>query len=210
LAPCGKPQKSRAEPASKRPLDFPHALCEDALGDSVEGVLMVGRLLAFAGGVAGAIAGSQLPSFTIQYMQNLAGRIDELRPIVEQFDADVGRYGYTRDRAMAECQTAEGLLDALCSGYSTTIQRFEILTAHYEELTAASDYARPIFVLKGAAENQVIRDIAMSVKKEYKPTVPTTLDGAAYAGGGFAVIWGALSFLFGILGALFGGGRRHA
>jgi hypothetical protein len=172
---------------------------------------MVGRFLAFVGGVAGAIAGSQAPGFTLQYVQNLSGRIDELRPIVEQFDADVARYGYTRARAIAECETAEGLLDALCSGYSTTIERYEILTAHYAELMAASEYARPIFVMKGAAENQIVREIALSVKKEYKPAVPATLDGAAYAGGGFAVIWGLLSFLFGILGGVFGGGgRRHA
>lgn len=171
---------------------------------------MVGRFLAFAAGVAGAVAGSQAPGFTLQYMQNLAGRIDELEPIVAQFDADVGRHGYSRSQALAECETAEGLLDALCEGYDTTVRRYELLTAHYAELDAAGDYARPVLLMRSYATNAVVREIAMSVKEEYKPAVPTTLDGAAYAGGGFAVAWGALSFVFGLLGGIFGGGRRHA
>lgn len=171
---------------------------------------MVGRFLAFVGGVAGAVAGSQAPGFTLQYMQNLTGRIDVLKPIVEQFDADVGRHGYTRAQAMAECETAQGLLDALCNGYETTVKQYEILTAHYAELTATSDFVRPIVVIREVAQNQLVRDIAQSTRKEYKPAVPTTLDSAAYAGGGFAVAWGLLSFLFGLLGAIFGGGRRYA
>jgi len=171
---------------------------------------MVGRFLAVMAGIAGLIAGSQAPAFTLQYMQNLTGRIDELKPIVEQFDADVGRYGYTRDAAIAECSTAQGLLEALCNGYATTVRRYELLTSHYAELSAASDYTRPLVLLKGASESDIIREITRSVMKEYKPAIPTTLDGAAYAGGGFAVLWGGLSFIFGLLGTIFGVGRRYA
>ncbi|MEE2690124.1 MAG: DUF2937 family protein [Pseudomonadota bacterium] len=171
---------------------------------------MIGRFLAVVLGLAGAGLGSQAPGFTLQYMQNLAGRVDELKPIVEQFDADVGRYGYTRESALAECASATGLLDALCGGYATTIERYEILLAHLGELKAAGPYVRPLLVARGAADNPVIRDIAESVATEFRPAVPATLDGAAYAGGGFAVIWGALSFVFGLLGAMTGGGRRYA
>jgi hypothetical protein len=171
---------------------------------------MVGRFLAVVGGIVGAIAGSQAPGFTLQYMQNLSGRLDELRPIVEQFDADVARYGYTRDRALAECETSTGLLEALCSGYALTIRRYELLSAHYAELKSAGIYARPALLMRGAANEPVVREIAESVMKEFKPAVPATLDGAAYAGGGFALIWGGLSFIFGLLGAIFGVGRRFA
>jgi hypothetical protein len=170
---------------------------------------MIGRFLAFAAGIGGAVLGSQAPAFTLQYMQNLAGRIDELRPIVEEFDASVGRHGYSRSQAMAQCERSEGLLDALCEGYVMTVRRFEILTAHYEELTATSEFARPIVLIKSLPDD-VVRDIAQSTRDEYAPAVPTTLDGAAYAGAGFAVAWGGLSFVFGLLGGLFGGGRRYA
>ncbi|MEQ1930408.1 MAG: DUF2937 family protein [Parvularculaceae bacterium] len=169
---------------------------------------MVARFLAGVAGIAGAVLGSQAPGFTLQYMQNLTGRVDELRPIVEQFDADVARYGYTREKALGECETSTGLLEALCTGYATTIRRFELLSAHLAELQAAGIYVRPILLIREAAENEVIRDISESVMKEFKPAVPVTLDGAAYAAGGFAVLWGGLSFIFGFLGAIFGGGRR--
>ena len=171
---------------------------------------MVGRFLAVLGGIAGAVAGSQAPGYTLQYMQNLTGRLDELRPIVEQFDADVARYGYTRDAAMAECHTSTGLLEALCTGYSITIHRFEILTEHYEKLKAAGQYVRPLILIRSAAEEPIMREIGRSVMKEYKPAVPVSLDGGAYAAGGFALVWGVLSFVFGILGAIFGVGRRYA
>ena len=170
---------------------------------------MIGRFLAMVLGLAGAGLGSQAPGFTLQYMQNLTGRVDELRPIVEQFDADVGRYGYTREGALIECETATGLLDALCGGYAATIARYEILAAHLAELEAAGPYARPLVVARGAAANALIRDIAESVMTQFKPALPVTPDGAAYAGGGFAAVWGTLSFVFGLFGAMTGR-RRYA
>lgn len=168
---------------------------------------MVGRFIALLMGVAGAGLGSQAPGFALQYMQNLTGRLDELRPIVEQFDADVARYGYTRDAALLECETATGLLEALCTGYATTIRRYEALAAHYAELDAAGPYVRPLLIIRGAATTELSRDIAESVSEEFAPAVPATMDGAAYAGGGFAALWGGLSFIFGMFGAMTGGRR---
>ena len=164
----------------------------------------VGRLLAFLLGIAGAVIGSQGPGFTLQYMQNLQGRLDELRPIVEEFDANITQYGYSRERAMDECQTATGLLDALCTTYVTAVERYELLTAHMAELSATTDMVRPLVLAKTQIE-----DVTLSVYEQYKPAVPTTTDGLIYAGGGFAVLWGLASFLFGLLGAMFGGGRRY-
>lgn len=169
---------------------------------------MVARFIAAVAGIAGAVAGSQAPGYTLQYMQNLNGRVDELRPIVEQFDADVGKYGYSREQALIECETADGLLEALCTGYATTIRRYELLAAHLDRLTAVGPYSRPLVLMREAAENPVIREIGRSVMEEFKPAVPVTLDGAVYAGGGFAALWGGLSFIFGFLGAIFGVGRR--
>jgi hypothetical protein len=165
---------------------------------------MVGRFLAVALGVAGAVAGSQAPGFTLQYMQHLNGRVEALRPIVEQFDADVGRIGYNRANAIAECDEADGLLQALCGGYARTVRDYERYAAHLSLLREAGDYARPLVVAR-----HIDRDVAEGVMAEFKPAIPTTLDGAAYAAGGFAVVWGVLSFLFGFLGALTGG-RRYA
>ncbi len=164
----------------------------------------MGRFLAFLLGIAGALVGSQGPGFTLQYMQNLQGRIDELAPIVQEFDANIAQYGYDRERAIAECQSAEGLLDALCTAYVSAVERYELLTAHMAELEAASELARPLVLAKTQIE-----DITLSVYDQFKPAVPATTDGAVYAGGGFAVLWGGASFLFGLLGGMTGG-RRYA
>ena len=165
----------------------------------------MGRFLAFLLGIAGAVLASQGPGFTLQYMQNLQGRVDELRPIVEEFDANVSGYGYTRETALAECGTATGLLDALCQTYVAAVRRYERLTAHLAELEAASDLARPLILAKTQ-----IRDITESVYEQFEPAIPATAHGAIYAAGGFALLWGGASVIFGLLGAMFGGGRRYA
>ena len=165
----------------------------------------MGRFLAFLLGVAGAVLASQGPGFTLQYMQNLQGRLDELETIVMQRDADVAAYGYTRASAVAECRTATDLLEAMCDGYARDVDRLAYLTSHLAELDAASDYTRPLILARSFDQT-----IAQSVRTQFEPAIPATVHGAVYAAGGFAVLWGGSSFLFGLLGAMFGGGRRYA
>ena len=59
------------------------------------------RLLAFIGGLGGAVSLSQFPEFSQQYLQRLAGAVDELQVIVETFDADAKGANLTRDEALA-------------------------------------------------------------------------------------------------------------
>ena len=165
----------------------------------------MGRFIAFLLGIAGAVLGSQGPGFTLQYMQNLQGRVDELRPIVEQYDANIAASGYTRSEAMRECADATRLLDALCDGYETAFARYERLSGHLEALQSVGEYVRPLIL----ARTQM-PEITQSVYEQFEPAVPATMAGGVYAGGGFAVLWGGASFLFGLIGAMFGGGRRYA
>jgi len=72
-------------------------------------------------------------------------------------------------------------------------------------LEGASDYVRPLILAKTQ-----MRDITESVYEQFEPAVPATVHGLVYAGGGFALVWGLASFLFGMIGAMFGGGRRYA
>jgi Protein of unknown function (DUF2937) len=169
------------------------------------GVGFMGRFLAFLLGIAGALIGAQAPGFTLQYMQSLQGRVDELTTMVAAYDADMAANGYTREAALSECRTSEDLLKAMCGGYDASVERLDALHQHLAMLEAASDYVRPLLVAR-----HLDRTIATSVYKQFEPAVPATVHGAVYAGGGFAVLWGAASFLFGIIGAMFGGGRRYA
>ncbi len=163
----------------------------------------MGRFLAFILGIAGALIASQGPGFTLQYMQNVQGRVDELTTIVEAQEVEIREYGYTRETAMNECRSATDLLDAFCSNYRMAVERLEYLTVHLAELEAATDYVRPLVLARNYD-----RDIAMSVREQFEPAAPTTLHGAVYAGGGFAVAWGLPLVIFSIIGGMFGGGRR--
>lgn len=188
-------------------MDFAAFLGQNPRGESL--VLSgrgraVGRFLAFLLGIAGALIGSQGPGYTLQYMQSLQGRVDELEAIVAQYDANIAAYGYVREEAIAECRTATDLLDALCDGYETAVGRLDALKTHLAELETAGDYVRPLILAR-----TFDRDIAESVRKQFEPAVPTTVHGAVYAAGGFGVLWGLSAFLFGLLGAMFGG-RRYA
>ena len=164
----------------------------------------MGRFLAFILGIAGALLASQGPGFTLQYMQNLQGRVDELTTIVQTHDAEIAKYGYNRDKALSECRQAVDLLEAMCANYRMAVERLDYLTNHLSELTSVSNYMRPLILAK-----TYDRDIAESVKEQFEPAIPATIDGAIYAGGGFAVAWGLPLIVFSILGGMFGGGRQR-
>ena len=166
---------------------------------------MITRLLSLAAGVAAGVGASQAPGFTLQYMQNLDGRVAELRTIVERFDENIARIGYDRTAALDECAEADParLLGVLCDGIVEDIARYEALRAHQAELTAAAGWARPAVLAKS-----VDRDIAASVGDRFEPAVPATATGAAYAGAGFLGGWGFLTVLGGLLMAPFR--RREA
>lgn len=162
------------------------------------GYSIMGKFLALILGIAGGLLGSQAPGFTLQYMQNLAGRVDQLEQIVEEFDAGIARYGFTREDALEECSVAEGLLDALCDGYEVTVREYLELKEHLEKLRAASDFMRPIELAQDYKP-----EIGDSVMEEFKPAVPTTTDGAAYAGGGLVGVWGVFSAIWAAISAPF-------
>src|SRR5918993_2010362 len=60
----------------------------------------IARTMAVAFGLFGGVAASQGPEFAQQYRQRLGGAIDELRRIVERFDADASANGHSRNGAV--------------------------------------------------------------------------------------------------------------
>jgi Protein of unknown function (DUF2937) len=159
--------------------------------------VILDRWLCLLTGVAGAVLASQLPGYTLQYMQNLRGRLDELEPMVREFELDVMQYNYTIDEALLECATASGFLDALCNSFESTVVRYEDLHAHYYMLAATSDYKRP-FALMGSVKE----DIAKSVAMEFEPAIPANDQGFVYALVGFLLLSGVVTVLFNLLRCL--------
>ena len=60
---------------------------------------MIGKVLALAGGVAGAAGLSQYPEFSQQYIQRLAGQVDALTVVVADFDRSALANGLSRAAA---------------------------------------------------------------------------------------------------------------
>ncbi len=82
------------------------------------------------------------------------------------------------------------------------LARYEILSAHQAELTAAPGWARPAVLARSYQQ-----DVAESAWDRFEPAVPTTPAGAGYAAAGFAGLWGVFAMLFGGIGRAF---RRKA
>ena len=61
---------------------------------------MIGRMLTGATVLVAAVTTSQLPEFAQQYRQRLGGAVDELRTIVQRFDADAQAAGMDRTQAL--------------------------------------------------------------------------------------------------------------
>lgn len=167
---------------------------------------MAGQFVARIAGLAALFAGSQAPGFTQAYMQNLSGRVDELGAIVRQYDAiasdlETTREGYVDDLRAAGREST----DKTAGVIETTYDRYTALSAQLEALRATDPMRRPIILARSSD-----REIAASAMEEFRPTVPLTADGFAYALGAGTFVWGALAAIFGIIGGMFGMGRRYA
>lgn len=159
------------------------------------------RSIAMAGGLAGAVALSQFPEFSQQYMQRLSGAVDELAVIVFAVDATAQGAGMTREEALAELSATEfqsGLRDTLAE----RIARYERLSADYEALNGTEPLARLAQLWRFSDPDLLSRTWAA-----YRPAVPVTADGLIAAGIGFGLGWLAVGGLLAGLGRLF---RRRA
>lgn len=158
------------------------------------------RTLALAGGIAGAVALSQFPEFSQQYLQRLSGAVDELRDIVLDFDATAARAGLTREEALADL-SASAFQSELQATLAGRIGRYEALSADYAALRAAEPLERLTQLHRFADP-----DIARRTWEDFRPAVPVTSEGLICAGIGFGAGWLTVSLLLGLLSRV---GRRR-
>lgn len=151
------------------------------------------RIFAMAGGIAGAVALSQFPEFSQQYVQRLSGAVDELRAVTIAFDTTARIAGMSREEAfeaMGEGEFQTRLRDDM----RTRIYRYERLNADYQALAGAAPLER-------LARFYRIRDseLVQRTWDDYKPALPVTTEGLISAGIGFAGGWGLVTLLLGLL-----------
>jgi hypothetical protein len=137
---------------------------------------LVDRVLA----VAGAFLFSQAPEFFQQYLQRLGGHLDEARRILAQFEGTADQAGLTLDRFIAQTSAnADTAVARLAQVMSDALARVQHLEAAYTSLRDASAWTRPFAFLR-----HLDGGIARATWSDYRPALPTTLEGLAYAATG--------------------------
>lgn len=148
------------------------------------------RMMAILGGVSGAVALSQFPEFSQQYLQRLAGKADALAQVTAEFDATAARNGLTRDAALAVLTGSQVALDHQAD-LRVDFARSATMTDNLTTLRAASPLARLTMPQRfGDAET------LQATWADFRPAIPATSDGAVMAGIGYAVGWGGLALIW--------------
>ncbi|NKM55057.1 DUF2937 family protein [Rhizobium anhuiense] len=156
----------------------------------------IARIIAIVAGLAGGTVFSQAPEFAQQYRQRIGGAIDELRVIVEDFNAQAAEHHLDRQQALnAYAQSSDGFLRDRGVSMRSTITRYDTLLSQQLHLGTAAPVAKP-FVLLGNADDVVFAN----TWRDFVPGVPVSFAG---------LVWGAIGFIGGwIVAALPGLGAR--
>ncbi len=130
--------------------------------------------------VAGAVLFSQAPEFLQQYLQRLEGHLDEARLALARVDDAAAQAGTTLDQIQtAASGGADPSAQAVAAVLKATASRVDILASADAALRSASAWTRPFVFLRHADWGIVRATLAI-----YRPAVPTTLEGMAYAAAG--------------------------
>ncbi|MBI1173191.1 DUF2937 family protein [bacterium] len=151
------------------------------------------RLLAIAGGVSGAVVLSQFPEFSQQYLQRLAGKVDALTTVTAAFDASAAKAGLTREAALAQISGSAFNLDHQ-RDLRATFAEAQTLTANLAALRAASPLAR-LTMPQRLDDPETLQ----ATWADFKPAIPTTLDGAMTSGIGYVGGWAGVALLWQLL-----------
>jgi hypothetical protein len=134
--------------------------------------------------VTGAVLFSQLPEFFQQYLQRLGGHLDEARRQLEQFRLTAAQSGMTLDRLIADAGSQQDpALARLGQVMADTSHRVDELAAAESALHGSSAWSRPFVFFR-----HLDPAIARATWAVFRPAVPTTLEGLAYAGLGLVVM----------------------
>lgn len=158
------------------------------------------RVLALVGGLGGAVTLSQFPEYSQQYLQRLAGALDELTAVVAAFDASAEGFGLTRNAALDQ-MGGTAFQNQLRDDMRGNIARLERLSADYAALSGTAPLERLTMVWR-------LRDSELAARTwgDFRPAVPVTRDGALATGIGFGTGW---LLVAGLLRGLIGLSRRR-
>lgn len=161
-------------------------------------------IFSIIGGVLIAISMSQFPEYSQQYEQRLGGALDELNAIVARFDQSAGEAGLSRQEALSILESDEDdFIIAQGTDMRQTVERQQKLDDHLSALQQGG----PLSHLSAMARF-FDNDIARRAWENFKPAVPTTIDGLLYTLAGFGLGYGLARLLIGAGGRAVRGLRR--
>ncbi|MEM1302716.1 MAG: DUF2937 family protein, partial [Pseudomonadota bacterium] len=151
------------------------------------------RILAMVSGLLGAAGLSQFPEFSQQYLQRLAGMVDQLSAQVSDVDASAQALNMTRDEYLADL--AQSRAGAQASDKAEgEIVLFDRLSPALDRLRESNAFER----LLGAPAAMNL-DLAGRTLQDYKPALPLTTEGAVFSVVGFFAGWGLWSMIWGVV-----------
>lgn len=155
------------------------------------------KVLSVVGGIAGAAGLSQYPEFTQQYIQRLAGQVDALTIVVNDFEASAMRSGLTRTQAFEQMTGTQFLADRQAD-MRRTFARHAVLSDNLAELREATAMSRLTMPLK-------LTDLATfeSTWADFQPAVPLSGAGIVAAGAGGVAGWGVTLALLAMIASFF-------
>lgn len=133
--------------------------------------------------VASGASLSQFPEFSQQYLQRLAGAVDELRVITANFDNTAQANGLSREEALNELSGTD-FRDAHQNDMRENFARLEHLETALENLKNSSVMER-VLLSPSVFDTKVV----MRTYDDFKPAAPLTVEGAASAGLGGVIGW---------------------
>jgi hypothetical protein len=152
----------------------------------------IGGLLSRILAVALAVTAMQLPLYYAQYLQTLAGARQEA---ALRYDALVREAGAlqlsAQDFIIRHESNGDPVFQASGRLHRATLDRFQKLDAAWQALSSATAIDKP-----RALAQHFDRQLAEAV--DFKPSVPLSLEGAAYALAGIVLAW-LVSSLFGLV-----------
>nr|WP_268939197.1 DUF2937 family protein [Paracoccus aerius] len=130
-----------------------------------------------------AIALSQFPAFSDQYVQRLGGQVDALSRVAAQFDASARAAGLTRDQALADL-SGSAFRDAHQSNMREVFVRLDRASADLQMLRIAGPLERMLLPHR-------LRDAETLAATwgDFRPAIPVTVAGLWAAGIGLVLGW---------------------
>lgn len=135
--------------------------------------------------VAGAFFGSQIPQFTHQYTQRLAGHVESLHKLVAQLNQMASLSHKTLDEYIQKFQGSSDLdFNQQGNFMQGIVNRYEELNQALVDITQSPFWLRPYYFLK-----KLQPDIAHSTMDSFQPGINLSIEGFCYAAAGMLTAW---------------------